>query len=128
MVKIFITPDLPNSFSRDLKLVAKFCESKIIHADSVHLQRTSCNKVLDYLKNHNFELVITKSKRFCASQKTDDPKIICINGNIGRAALNRIILLNVKEIFAFVQSQDRVLFLGQNPKVVALLQSLDHVG
>lgn len=128
MFKIFITSDLPRSLSRDLRLVTKFSKAKITHANSLHLQRSSCDEIQAYLKNNNFELIITKSKQFCASPEIEGPKILCLNGNIGKVSLNKVILLHSKEILTFVQSQDRVLFLGQDVKIVALLQSIAHVG
>ncbi len=128
MLRIYITSDLPVSLGNDLRLLKEFTEAKIVHASNIHLQRTSQDEVLNYLDSHNFELIITKSKQLCAKQRLGSIKTLCLNGNIGRIALSKIILLHAVEIAAFLQSKDRILFLGKDAKVVALLQSILHAG
>lgn len=128
MKNVFITADLPTDFSKDLRLLRVFSEAKIIHATTLQLQRTSPVEILKYLKCHGFELVLTKSKSFYSNFSTDNPKIIFLNGNLTKPMMKSIILHSTEEINHFIKSSNSLLSLGQDTRVIALLELLEQVG
>ena len=128
MKNVFITADLPKSIGKDLRLLEEFSKVKIVHANTLCLQRTSSVETMKYLQCHGFGLVITKSSSFCYNLSVDSPKVIYLNGNLARPMMKKIILLSTEEITHFLRSKHQLISLGQNTQVIALLESLVQAG